>query len=68
MIARHLILEVSMLLVRSVAVAAAALMALFALKRLFAELKPAPIQPQTGQRPTVKLRQDPRTGIYHPEP
>ena len=67
MIARHSFLEVPMLLVRSVAVATAALMALFALKRVFAELKPQPIQPQAGQRPTVKLRQDPRTGVYYPE-
>ncbi len=56
-----------MLLVRSAAFVAAAVMAMFALKRVFAELKPAPIPPRAGNRPAVRLRQDPRTGIYHPE-
>ena len=67
MIARNPFPEVSMLLIRSVAMAAAALMALFAIKRVFALLKPASVQPQAGQRPTVKLRQDPRTGVYFPD-
>jgi hypothetical protein len=63
------IMEVCMLLVRSAVVAAAAVMAVFALKRVMAGLQmaTAAIRPGAGQRPPVKLRQDPRTGIYYPE-
>ena len=60
-----------MLLVKTIAVAAAALLSVAVLARLMAQVNAARavarVRPRPAPRAMTKLRQDPRTGIYYPE-
>ena len=56
-----------MLFLKTVALIVAGVWILFALSRMMGELKTVKVQAKPDPRRPVRLRQDPRTGVYHPE-
>lgn len=60
-----------MVVLKAVTIIVTGLLAALAVSRMAGELKAAKVRaqvrPTTARRQPVRLRQDPRTGVYYPE-